>query len=153
MTEASSAPPTAHAAAASTVVHVRVGMEEAPSSKRYTRQKPAARPPSRAGTHRNSPSPTISRAICMRLMPSARIRASLRVRSLTPMLRVVKMMKTQEKRTSHTDISALSFCERTERSLESRWIMESVSATTAEERFSSSRKLSANSFLSTPSLS
>ena len=84
-------------------------------------------------------------------MPRARNRASLRVRSLTPMLKVVKIIKTQEKRTSHTDISALSFCWRTERSLESRWMMESVSATEAEALDSSSRKLSTNSFLSTPS--
>ena len=153
MMEASKAPPTAHAAAASTVVQVRTGTEEEPSSRRYTRQKPAARPPSSAGMHRKSPSPTISSAICMRLIPSARIRASLRVRSLTPMLRVVKMMKTQENRTSQTDISALSFWERTERSLESRWIMESVSATTAEAWASSCRRPSTNSFLSTPSLS
>ncbi len=153
MMEASKAPPTAHTAAVNTVDQASTGTEAEPSSSRYTRKKPAANPPSNAGMHRKIPSPAISRAICTRPSPRARIRASLRARSLTPMLNVVKIMKIQENRTSQTDISALSFCERTDRSLESRWMMESVSATAAEACTSSCRKFSANSFLSTPSLS
>lgn len=63
------------------------------------------------------------------------------------------MQSANRSRASYLDISALSFCERTARSLESRRMMESVSATAAEAWTSSCRKFSANSFLSTPSLS